>query len=156
MEAKVARAWLAVIACIGVIWLLAGDDFSARETGSILDPMLRWLFSGIARSEMDAVHFGVRKVAHAVEYALLALLAFRAFWLSAELRSAITMVLALLLVLAVAGLDEYQQGQSAVRTGSSRDVAIDFAGGVIGIALLLFLRRSLSLRAAAAPSPREG
>ena len=156
MEAKIARAWLAVIACIGVIWMLAGDEFSAYQTGSVLDPMLRWLIPGITRSEMNTVHFAVRKVAHAFEYGLLALLAFRAFRLSIDLRMAITMGLALLLVLTVAGLDEYQQGQSAVRTGSTRDVAIDFLGGVLGIALLLALRRALSRRAAPAPSPREG
>ena len=155
MRAKVARAWLAVIACIGLIWLLAGDDFSARETSRIVDPLLRWLFPEITRSGLDAVNFGVRKVAHAVEYALLALLTYRAFRLSAELRAASTTGLALLLVLAVAGLDEYQQGRSALRTGSGFDVAIDFAGGLLAIALLLALRRAFSPRAAPAPTPRE-
>ena len=54
-------------------------SFSASNTSLIIRPLLLWLFPGIREARIDEVHFFVRKTAHFTEYAVLALLAARAF-----------------------------------------------------------------------------
>ncbi len=144
-------AWLWVALCVAVIWSLSGEGFSASATKGQLGPFLRWLFPDADASTVYRLHVRIRKSAHAIEYAVLALLAFRAFLLSSPGSWMRHAALALALVFSVAGIDELHQSLTASRTGSLRDVSLDVAGGLAALALLLGLRRIWR-----PPSPETG
>ncbi len=79
----------------------------------------------------------MRKLAHFTEYAILALLAARAFLSSSRslLRSR-SYVFAFLLVTCCALLDEYHQSFVSTRTGAIFDSLIDIIGGAAALAML--------------------
>jgi VanZ family protein len=112
-------------------------EFSASNTSRIIRPLLLWLFPHIAEASIQSVHFFVRKAAHLTEYAILALLAARAFRTSgvAALRRAWWLA-AFVLVAAVALTDEYHQSFLPSRTGTIYDSFLDMTGGATALALL--------------------
>src|SRR5919199_1805743 len=67
------------VAWAGFVLFASSESFSASNTSRIIRPLLLWLFPGISEESLAYVHFLVRKTAHFSEYALLALLAARAF-----------------------------------------------------------------------------
>ncbi len=95
-------------------------------------------------------HFVVHKTAHFTEYAILALLAARAFHSSSQnlLRNR-SYVFAFLLVMCCALLDEYHQTFVATRTGVIFDSLIDIIGGAAALTMLA------SWRARREQSPAE-
>ncbi len=149
------RAWLAVAACIAVILAFSGDEFSAASTSRILGPLLRWLFQEIRPATLYAIHLWVRKGAHVTEYAVLGLLAFRAFRLSLAISLPRTALLGLLVVLAVSATDELRQSFLASRTGSILDVGFDLAGGALGVCLVVAAHRVAGIGAPASAG-RQG
>jgi len=136
------RAWLALGLWIALVLLLSGADFSADATRGWLRELVLRFFPGLRDASLDAAHFLVRRGAHVLEYAVLALLAVRALWLTWPGRAARAGAAALALVLAVAALDEAHQARLPVRTGSPADVALDLAGGAAALCALAFLRRA--------------
>jgi len=56
-------------------------------------------------------------------------------------------ILVLCIVALYAASDEFHQRFTPGRTASSRDVGIDIAGGLIGIAVLRFVQRRISKQA---------
>lgn len=152
---RILWAWLWVALCVGVIWGFSGDTFSARGTSRILTPLLRWLWPEISHEVLRSAHFFVRKSAHMIEYAVLALLAARALRITLDLSLARIALLTLLLVLGVSGVDEARQSIIPTRTGSFADVALDFAGGALGVLLIVAFYRWLGV-GAPVPRPREG
>jgi VanZ family protein len=145
-------AWLAVLACVALIWTFSGEQFSGGATSRFLVPFLRWLHPEIDADGLYRANLLLRKSAHFGEYALLGLLSFRALRLTLALPLLHHVGLALLLVLAVAGIDETRQAFLPTRTGSIRDVALDFTGGLFGTALIVALHRRLGV---GPPAPRE-
>lgn len=85
--------------------------------------------------EAESIHYYVRKAAHMTEYFLLAIaISFplyvyrvRGFWL---------MLLAGIICVGFAGLDEYHQSFVAGRGPSVKDVGIDSIGAFVGILLV--------------------
>ena len=148
-------AWLWVALCVAVIWTFSGESFSGTGTSRFLVPMLRWLWPEISNNTIYTIHLFVRKSAHVTEYAVLALLAARALRITLDVSLLRVAVLTLLLVLAVSGVDEVRQSILPTRTGSITDVAIDFAGGALGVVLIVALHRWLGV-GAQLPRPREG
>ena len=125
-----ALAW----ACF--VLFASSSNFSASNTSRILRPLLLWLFPGISESSLAHAHFLVRKAAHFTEYALLALLAARAFRTSSRDALARRWWLAsFALVAAVALADEYHQSFVPTRTGTVYDSLLDMAGGATALAL---------------------
>ncbi len=117
---------------------------SASNTSRIIGPLFKWLFPNITEAQLLYVHFAVRKTAHFTEYAVLALLAARAFISSTRdvLRRG-WFIAAFALVVLVALLDEYNQSFNAARTGTIWDSMIDISGGATALAIfsLWHLRR---------------
>jgi VanZ family protein len=144
------RAWLAVVLCITAIWIFSGESFSAASTSGLLEPLLRWLYPEISWRAILRAHFFARKAAHVTEYAVLAVLTFRALRLSLDVSTPRLVGLAMGLVVAVAAPDELRQSFLATRTGSLADVAIDFAGGALGVGLIVAFHRWLGIGAPAA------
>src|SRR5207244_12301915 len=81
------------------------------------------------------VLFAMRKCAHVSEYAILALLLWRALRSGSAPRAKISMLFgAVLLGCAVfAGSDEFHQSFVKSRTSSVRDVLLDIAGALFGL-----------------------
>lgn len=111
-------------------------SFSASNTSRIIKPLLLWLFPDISEASLAYVHFLVRKAAHLSEYALLALLAARAFRTShRESLRRNWWAAAFALVVCVALTDEYHQSFLPSRTGTIYDSLLDITGGAAALAL---------------------
>lgn len=123
------KAWLPVIVWVALILTAANDTLSADTTADWLELLLG--------RRPPAVNFTLRKTAHVVEYAILALLAWRARR---------TLVIPLLIVLATAIADETLQAFTQMRTGSPFDVLLDLCGGILALLVIPAVRARLSSR----------
>jgi VanZ family protein len=117
--------WLPVIVWAAIILSSSNDSFSADQSRG-------WLATVFGREVPYAVNYTMRKAAHLIAYGILGALAWRA-----EKRVS----LALIVTLLVAMTDEYSQGLTRSRTGSSWDVLLDVCGAVLAMA---WLRREAS------------
>jgi VanZ family protein len=135
-------AWAPVGLWTSLILFLSTGSFSYDETSSIIGPLLDFLFRGLDPATRVLMHFLIRKSAHAVEYAVLAVLTWRALRSGAPGREVRAVTLALAFVLCIAVVDELGQSMRPARTGSRRDVALDFVGGAFGLACALGVRAS--------------
>ncbi len=145
-RSELALAWLWVAAWIALVQIFAGGWFAASETSRFIGPLLHWLLPGADPMSVEAAHFAIRKAAHFVEYAILALLALRAFRLIFERPLAGLGAASLALALAVAVADEWRQAVSADRTGALSDVALDIAGAASALVLVGAFRQLWSVR----------
>lgn len=135
--------WLPVTLWATVISLFSTERFVARQTGRWLMPLLRWLLPHAAPVTLRALHAAVRKLAHVTEYAILAVLLWRA--LDSERRSSRLTALATLLACAsYAALDEWHQTFVPGRVGSSTDAMIDTLGAALGLAARLAIMGAIS------------
>ena len=128
----------------------------SQTTSRFLGPLVDWLLPDLSESGRHAVLYTIRKSAHLVEYAVLALLAMRAFWLSWHRPPWQTSGLAALVVAAMAITDETLQGLTAERTSSAWDVLLDIAGGLAAMAGYWLIRRrwpSAKPQRSAPPTP---
>ncbi len=131
--------WLLLLVWAGVIWTFSGASFDAPNTSRLLAPLLRFLFPDIGPEGLERAHFLVRKSAHLVEYAVLGLVSWRAAAFDlGTLRSALT---AAVLVVAMAGADEWRQSLLSERTGALADVWLDTLGGLLGVCVIVLWRR---------------
>ena len=139
-----ARVWryAPLIVWMTLIFLFSTGGMSASNTSLIVRPLLLWLFPDISEERLNLAHFMVRKTAHFTEYAILALLAARAFISSSHkpLRRR-WLIASLLLVVVYALADEYHQTFVPTRTGSIYDSFIDISGGLTALLLLTLWRR---------------
>ncbi|HEX8073000.1 MAG TPA: VanZ family protein [Pyrinomonadaceae bacterium] len=136
-----------LVAWLAFIFFASTGEMSAANTSRIVGPLLRWLYPAITEAQLAAAHFVVRKLAHFTEYAVLALLAARAFRTSthAPLRRR-RLIIALLLVAAYALSDEFHQSFVPTRTASVYDSLIDTAGGATALLLLALRQRRRAKR----------
>jgi len=148
---RIVIAWLCVVLWAGVIWRLGGDEFSATNTSSVLFDWLRMFYENIDPRTRYRILIGLRKFAHFFEYAVLALLTFRAALITGARNQLATAAwVALFLVATLASADEARQAFSQARTGSPYDVLIDLLGGAVAISGLLLISRRMRRDTAAA------
>jgi VanZ family protein len=118
------------------------DEFSADNTSFIVAPLVLWLFPNTSPETLALIHFCVRKTAHFAEYALLAVLAARAFTTSSRnLLRKHWFRWSLLLIVAYALLDEYHQSFVPTRTASIYDSGVDVLGGLVALVIYARFRR---------------
>jgi len=115
--------WLPVIVWGAVIFMLSTSAFSAANTARIIDPILVWLFPGLAGPSLDVAHALIRKSAHFTEYGIL-------FWLLIRGPMEGRPYAALMLCVVYALLDEGHQAFVPGRTASLYDVALDSTGAM--------------------------
>jgi len=129
--------YVPLILWMAVIFFASTGEFSAANTGLVIRPLLRWLFPHISHERITFVHFLLRKCGHFSGYAILGLLAARAFINSshAVLRRS-WFVVALLLVCLYALSDEYHQSFIPSRTASIYDSLLDMTGGLAALVLV--------------------
>jgi VanZ family protein len=134
------KYWLPPVAWMLLIFSASSDTHSYQHSSRFFEPLLRWLFPQMPPATVDAIHHFFRKTVHFTEYAVLALLLWRAIrqpqknehrhwrWDEAGL--------ALSVVFLYAASDELHQVFVALRTALVSDVVIDTAGGAAGLLLL--------------------
>ncbi len=118
----IASFWLMLVLFLG------GADFAAPETGRFVIPFLKLLMPGASHSDLQAIHMVLRKLAHVFEYAVLALLWYRAVHHVGGRTPRTAAWVALSICLACAFTDEAHQSMLASRQGSARDLVIDAFG----------------------------
>ncbi len=123
------------------MFLASTGTLAASNTSRIIRPLLLWLSPGISEERILLAHIVVRKSAHFMEYAALALLMSRAFLTSHHdaLRRR-WFVASLVLIGVWALLDEYHQSFVPSRTGSIYDSFIDIAGATTALLLVALWR----------------
>jgi VanZ family protein len=98
--------------------------------------MIEFFFPNASPDTFQAIHFIIRKSAHFTVYGILSFLAIRSFRLSGLAWK--SFMLALVVVLVVASLDELNQSFEPSRTSAISDVFLDLSGGA-AVALIVFL-----------------
>ena len=127
---------------MAVIFTGSSDSHSYEHSSRFFEPFLHWLFPRMTQEHIETIHHLCRKCGHLTEYAMLALLLWRALrrpvkndirpWGWREAR------LALGIVMLYAATDEFHQLFVPERTGLVSDVFIDTAGGAVGLLALRF------------------
>ena len=133
-----------------VIWLVfisvaSSDGFSAGNTSRIVEPLVLWLFPNTSQERLETIHFITRKLAHFSEYAVLGILAARAFTTSPGIRlRRFWFVISVALIVVYALIDEYHQSYVPSRTASIYDSFIDMTGGVTALVVIWWRKRQSS------------
>lgn len=139
------KYWLPLVIWLGVIFVDSTDLMSAQHTSRFIVPFLRWLNPDISWAAINTIHTVIRKLAHVSEYAILAILLWRALCRGAALHTKTPRLFGavLLACTALAVLDEFHQSFVGSRTPSHRDVMLDSAGAFLGgLIVLAFLQRA--------------
>ncbi len=123
-----------------IIFGFSTNAGSPRNTSRIIGPILRWIYPDVSGEIIHGIQLVIRKGAHFAEYALLALLCWRAKrkpfrgdvrpWKWSEAG------FALLVAVLFAASDEWHQSFVPSREGALRDVLIDSAGAMLGLLTL--------------------
>ena len=111
----------------GLIAYFGGSQWSGAETVRWLGPLLRALLPMASPEALATAHFLIRKAAHVIEYAVLAVL-----WRRSVGGTGGPLGLAVL----TASLDELRQSFTPGRGGSMADVALDGATATMALALM--------------------
>jgi VanZ family protein len=135
--ARFFKYWLPVILWMTLIFGASTNLGAPKNTSRFIGPFLRWLAPTISDESIGKVQFGIRKTSHAVEYAILSLLIWRArrkavspgargwSWREAGI--------AILISAIYAATDELHQQFVPTRQGSIWDVLLDTSGAALGI-----------------------
>ena len=111
------------------------------RTSYFVRPLLEFLFPNAPEETLIVYHGYIRKLAHLVEYAILAFWSSRTFWgSSVKLLQNFWFLVSLFLVFLVASIDEFNQSFNTLRTGSVYDILIDVLGGTFMIVFLTFYK----------------
>ena len=125
------------------------------RTSRFLEPILRWLWPGLADEGLWRLIYYLRKAAHVTEYAILAVLVLaalnRTFRLSPPGWSWRRAGLTLLTCGVYALSDELHQAFEPTRYASGVDVLIDVAGAGMAVGVLWLARRASDRPASTQP-----
>lgn len=153
-------SWALIALCVWMIHGFSAQDAKMSDALSleVTDVVARVLKpeGAIKRSaeSYQELHRYVRKAAHALEYALLALAGMMVL-APGRMRITFKVALVLLLCAAFAAVDEWSQAGSLGRSPAVRDVLIDTAGAFLGCVASL-LARGMALWSLKARGCRQG
>ena len=134
--------WLPPLIWMAAIFYFSTDTFSGGNTGSLFYRVARVAVPSLTLAQFAPIHFYIRKAAHFTEYAILALLLFRAFRAGATIKWHRRWAFySLLIVVLYALSDEWHQSFTRDRVGSIQDSLTDIAGGTTALCLLWWWRR---------------
>jgi len=149
------KYWLPPLIWMAVIFSASADSKSEAHSSRYFEPLLRWLFPRMSPEHVGQIHYDFRKFCHLAEYAVLALLLWRAVrqtdgkkqrpsaapgrstggWRWAEAG------LVLSIVFLYGASDELHQVFVPNRTAQVSDVLIDTLGGAAGLLALWIVGR---------------
>ena len=125
-----------------LIFIGSSDLLSASHTGAFIVRPLHWLLPNASEPTLASIHFLFRKAGHFTEYAILALLAARAFRTSSnQILRERWFWFSLIFVIAYSLSDEFHQSFVPTRTASIYDSMIDSFGGLTMLVLLAIRQR---------------
>lgn len=125
-----------------LIYSASGDRKSSQRSSRLIEPLLRWLFPDLTEDTVWLVVLLVRKCAHLTEFAILALLVWRALRVRGERAWSWRLARnAWLLAVLYAASDELHQWFVPDRQASGWDVVIDATGAAAGLIGLWALGR---------------
>ena len=144
------KAWIAAVLWLIVIAIESTNLASSTNTSRILYPLLHYLF-GLDMVRFEHWHFFIRKGGHVVGYAILSILAFRAWRETFPARGSPLWTvrwsaIAIIMTALVAGLDEWHQTFIPSRTGRWQDVVLDTCAGIAAQLLILMWMKSVPSR----------
>src|SRR5256885_15449816 len=146
------KYWLPVLIWLGLIFASSTDALSAEQTSRFLVPFLRWLDPAISFATIAAIQLVMRKMGHLTEYAVLALLLWRALrapWNRDIQTLWKTAGAALFIAIVYAAFDELHQSFVPSRTAALGDVMIDACDVFAAVAFCwLFAHRTSAHEAA--------
>jgi VanZ family protein len=125
---------------MGLIFFFSTDFGSYSNTSYFIDPIVRFLVPQITPRALFLTHALIRKAAHLTVYGVLSYLWFIALSQGGDRWSPGRGLLAFVLSVFYASLDEYHQSLVRSRTATVVDVGIDSAGAFLA-QLVLFLKR---------------
>jgi VanZ family protein len=142
------KYWLVPLGWMSMIFLASNDSKSYTHSSRLVEPLLHWLFPHMSQAHVEAIHHVIRKCAHLTEYAVLAILLWRAVrkptrrdsrpWSWREA------LIAVLMVFLYASTDEFHQRFVPTRTPMVSDVFIDTSGAIVGMILLWAIGRKFA------------
>ena len=135
------KFWLPVLFWMALIFSASADAHSYEHSSRFVEPFLRWLFPNMSQANIGMIHHVLRKCGHLTEYAILALLLWRALHVTGNHLPTWSWPKVggtLLLVFIFAASDEFHQRFVPTRTPMVSDVFIDTAGGACGLLALWF------------------
>jgi VanZ family protein len=132
------RFWLPPLLWMGLVFLGSQAALSESNTGRLLTPIFRAVLPGAAPETLLLLLFLTRKLAHLTEYAILALLWYRAFHKGQQWPPSRSAWWALMISVAYAVLDETHQAWTGVRGGNAGDVVLDGLGSAVALSILLW------------------
>ena len=134
------KYWLPLLAWMAIIFAASSDAMSSEHTSRFLVPFLLWLKPGISPETIWWIQFFIRKAAHLIEYAILAMLLGRALYHRTNLQTRLPHLFASVWLAAtlISAGDEFRQSFVPSREATWRDVLIDSGGAVLG--LLIYSR----------------
>jgi len=143
------RDWVPALAWMLLMFVGSTDVLSAEHTSRLLVPFLYWLNPHISMATIVSIHFALRKIAHFMEYAVLAGLLWRGLHGTFSTASKMVLAFSTFLVAATfAASDEYHQSFVPSRTASAHDVMIDCVGAFVTVLLCwIFARRNPAYQA---------
>jgi VanZ family protein len=120
---------------LGVIFVGSTNVMSTEQTSRLIAPFLRWLNPDISTEVIAQIQFVVRKAAYVGEYAILAILFWRALHGGANLRMKMSILFIAVLSTCTlfAASDEFHQSFVSSRTTSVHDMMIDMCGAIVGL-----------------------
>jgi VanZ family protein len=131
------KYWLPVLLMIGLMFYASTDVFSGDNTRTMLERILLWLAEHASARTIARLNFLVRKTAHFTEYAVLALLLFRAFKADSRVGFHVRWALYTLAVcMGWALLDELHQRFTHTRGASIYDSMLDSTGSVFALIVI--------------------
>jgi VanZ family protein len=139
------KYWLPIALWMGLIFAGSTDVLSTHRTSRIIGPLLRWLNPNLSDESIRNVQIVVRKGSHVAEYAVLALLFWRARrqpikndprpWSWPEAAFAVCAAGV------YAATDEFHQMFVASRGASVWDIGLDTLGAAGGVLVIWCWRR---------------
>jgi VanZ family protein len=125
------KYWIPAVVAAALISIFSTRYFTPDETGRVIVPILRWFLPHASSTLIRHLHFGIRKLAHVMEFGVFSITVFRALrgpragW---RLNWA---VLTFLVAVSYSVVDEFHQTHVPLRHGSAKDIAIDGLGAVL-------------------------
>lgn len=129
-----------------MVWIFSAstDLMSQPHTSRIIQPLLRWLFTGISQQRIEEIHFAIRKIGHLSEYAILSILLWRGCgWRWQRESMNLRLLRVLLLSTLYAASDEFHQLFVPSRGASVMDVLVDAVGASIGLLIVWAVKKAM-------------
>jgi VanZ family protein len=129
------KYWLPVLGWLVLTFIGSTNVLSVQNTSRFIVPFLLWLKPGMTEQTVWVIIVFMRHCAHVGEYAVLALLMWRALrWgTSLSMRMPTLYGVVLLGCALIAASDEFHQTFVKSRTPSVRDVLLDTGGASLGL-----------------------